>query len=260
MPSSWEFIRSHSQFATRGPAWNVLFLGKVIQRPKMNSWLKPARSGQGEGKSRGMGSPWLESLTLLSSQPGSCSFLFCISGSCLLPHATKNKQANLSQYFQVICQAPALLAANRYLSFQLPRPSSPCQTTFFYTAVPSTSTTSQFVCLQNCSLFLHFISLQRADPRPIEMFLLTSMGFESDPTSLSLPGVLSCLWVSLSSFSTRSLFPSPFLPTMQCAMKPPLLCMAHRSQWRWSEGQWTRGDGRGCRHGCAWTLAEGRTT
>lgn len=40
------------------------------------------------------GSPWLESLTLLSSQPA--AFLFCISGPCLLLHATKNKQTNLS--------------------------------------------------------------------------------------------------------------------------------------------------------------------
>lgn len=141
----------------------------------------------------------------------------------------KKPSKQISQYFQVICQAPAWLVANPYLSFWLPRPSSFCQSTFFYTAMPSTSTSSRFVCLQHGLLFLHFISLQRSDPRPIEMFPLTSMGFESGPMSLSLPGVFSCLSVSLSSPSARCLFPFPFHSMMQYARKPPLLCMAHLS-------------------------------
>lgn len=70
----------------------------------MNSWLKLSRSGQGEGKSPGMGPLGLESLALFSTQPAGCSSLFCISGPCFLPHTTNPKQTNLSLAFQVIAK------------------------------------------------------------------------------------------------------------------------------------------------------------
>lgn len=76
------------------------------------------------------GSPWLEPLALFASQPAGSSSLFCISGPCFLPHTTNPKQTNLSLSISGHCQALVLWAANPYLSSQLHRPSSPCQTPF----------------------------------------------------------------------------------------------------------------------------------
>lgn len=154
------------------------------------------------------GSPWLQSLALFSTQPAGCSSLLHFWALFAATHY--KPQVNKSLSISGQCQALVLWAANPYLSSQLHRLSSPCQTTLFYTDVPSPCTTSQFVCLQSHSLFPHFISLQRLDPRPIETFPPASMGFESGPTSLSLSGILSCLWVNIPFLFARPLFPFPF--------------------------------------------------
>lgn len=225
----------------------------------MNSWLEPARSGQGKREIPRGGSPWLEPQTLFSTQTAGRSSLFCISGPCLLPHTTNPKQTNLS-VFSGHCQALVLWAASPYLSSQLHRPSSPCQTTFFYTDVPSPSTTSQFVCFWSHSLLPHFISRQRSDPKPIEMFPSASMGFESGPTSLSLSGILSCLWVNVSPLFARPLFPFLFHSAMEYDMKPPLSCMAHPCWQRCLRASKTEEQKEGIEIAVQRTLAEGRTT
>jgi len=156
LPSSWEFIRSHSQFATWGPAWNVLVLGKVIQRLKMNSWIKPARSGQGKEKSPGMGPlGWNRYLCFLVGQPAALFSFAFVGLACYRTLQKPSKQISHS-VFSGHLPSSSTASCQPRSGFSTAQAHSSCQTTFSYTAVPPTSTTSPFVCLQFIISPFHF--------------------------------------------------------------------------------------------------------
>lgn len=218
----------------------------------MNSWLKPSRSGQREGKSPGMDLlGWNHWLCFPLCQPGTLLSFAFLGLVCCHTLQTPIKQISLS--ISGHCQAFVLWAANPYLSSQLHRPSSPCQTSFSMWMWHLPPPPSWFVYSWSRSLFPHFISLQRSNPRPIEMFPSASMGLESGPTSLSLSGILCCLWVRISSLFARPLLPSPFHSAIWNMLWDLLSPAWPTMLAEISDGQQDRGHGRRCRNCCAQT-------
>lgn len=140
--SSWEFIRSHSQFATWEPAQNVLFLGKIIQKAKNGLLANPREQRVGGREVPGDKSPcWNNELFL-----GHVCY-----------HTLQNKQMNLS--VNIFGSFAKLLRCQPLSSFPT------AQALFFL---------PDHFFVYSCAIYLHHLWICFS-PKPVYYFSISSL-------------------------------------------------------------------------------------